>query len=306
MNLKDYLSITPEIKEAIEQGKPVVALESTILSHGMPYPENVEFASKVEEVVRGEGAIPATTAIIGGKLKVGLTKEELEIMCKAENVGKVSRRDVAVYLATNQTGATTVATTMLIASLAGIRIFATGGIGGVHRGAQETMDISADLQELAHTPVCVVGAGCKSILDIGLTLEYLETMGVPVLGYQTDDFPAFYTRKSGFGVDYNIKDAAEAAKILKTKWDLGLEGGALIGNPIPEEYSLDYDEMEKVINEALDMAKKEHIRGKATTPFLLAHIKDLTKGVSFASNLQLAYNNAKVASQISVELSKLK
>ena len=306
MNLKDYLSITPEIKEAIEQGKPVVALESTILSHGMPYPENVEFASKVEEVVRGEGAIPATTAIIGGKLKVGLTKEELEIMCKAENVGKVSRRDVAVYLATNQTGATTVATTMLIASLAGIRIFATGGIGGVHRGAQETMDISADLQELAHTPVCVVGAGCKSILDIGLTLEYLETMGVPVLGYQTDDFPAFYTRKSGFGVDYNIKDAAEAAKILKTKWDLGLEGGALIGNPIPEEYSLDYDEMEKVINEALDMAKKEHIRGKATTPFLLAHIKNLTKGVSFASNLQLAYNNAKVASQISVELSKLK
>ena len=306
MNYRDYLSITPEIQEAIEQGKPVVALESTILSHGMPYPQNVEFASKVEEVVRGEGAIPATTAIIGGKLKIGLNKEELEIMCKAENVGKVSRRDVAVYLATGQTGATTVATTMLIASLAGIKIFATGGIGGVHRGAQETMDISADLQELAHTPVCVVGAGCKSILDIGLTLEYLETMGVPVMGYQTDDFPAFYSRKSGFGVDYNLKDAAEAAKILKTKWDLGLEGGALIGNPIPEEYSLDYDEMEKVINQALDMAKKDGIRGKATTPYLLAHIKDLTDGVSFASNLQLAYNNARVASQIAVELAKLK
>ena len=177
MNLKDYLSISDEIATALKEGKPVVALESTILSHGMPYPENVEFAHKVEEVVRGKGAIPATTAIIGGKLKVGLTKEELEIMCKAENVGKVSRRDVAVYLATNKTGATTVATTMLIASLAGIRIFATGGIGGVHRGAQETMDISADLQELAHTPVCVIGAGCKSILDIGLTLEYLETMG---------------------------------------------------------------------------------------------------------------------------------
>lgn len=306
MNYKDYLSITPEIQKAIDEGKPIVALESTILSHGMPYPENVEFASKVEEVVRGEGAIPATTAIIGGKLKIGLTKDELEIMCKAENVGKVSRRDVAVYLATGKTGATTVATTMLIASLAGIRIFATGGIGGVHRGAQETMDISADLQELAHTPVCVVGAGCKSLLDIGLTLEYLETFGVPVLGYQTDDFPAFYCRKSGYGVDYNLKDAAEAAKILKTKWDLGLEGGALIGNPIPEEYALDFDEMEKVIVEALEMAKKDHIRGKATTPYLLSHIKDLTKGTSFASNLQLAYNNAKVASKIAVELAKLK
>ena len=305
MELKDYLSITPEIEEAIKEGKPIVALESTILSHGMPYPENVEFASKVEQVVRGEGAIPATTAIIGGKLKIGLTKEELELMCKAENVGKVSRRDVAVYLATGKTGATTVATTMLIASLAGIKIFATGGIGGVHRGAQETMDISADLQELAHTPVCVVGAGCKSLLDIGLTLEYLETFGIPVLGYQTDDFPAFYCRKSGYGVDYNLKDAAQAAKIMKTKWDLGLEGGILIGNPIPKEYELDFDEMEKAIKQALDMAKKDGIRGKATTPYLLSHIKDITKGVSFASNLQLAYNNAKVASQIAVEFSKL-
>lgn len=306
MDYKNYLSITPEIEEAIKQGKPIVALESTILSHGMPYPQNVEFASKVEEVVRGEGAIPATTAIIGGKLKIGLTKEELEIMCKAENVGKVSRRDVAVYLATGKTGATTVATTMLIASLAGIKIFATGGIGGVHRGAQESMDISADLQELAHTPVCVVGAGCKSLLDIGLTLEYLETFGVPVLGYQTEDFPAFYCRKSGYGVDYSLKDAAEAAKIMKTKWDLGLEGGMLIGNPIPKEYELDFDEMEKVINQALEMAKKDKIRGKATTPYLLSHIKDLTDGVSFASNLQLAYNNARVASQIAVEFAKLK
>lgn len=306
MNYKDYLSITPEIKEAIEKGLPIVALESTILSHGMPYPENVEFAHKVEEVVRGQGAIPATTAIIGGKLKVGLNSEELEIMCKAENVGKVSRRDVAVYLATGKTGATTVATTMLIASLAGIKVFATGGIGGVHRGAQETMDISADLQELAHTAVAVVCAGCKSILDIGLTLEYLETMGVPVLGYKSEDFPAFYCRKSGFGVDYKLSDANEAARIMKTKWDLGLDGGLLIANPIPEEYALDFDEMEKVIQTALDMAKKDGIRGKATTPYLLAHIKDLTKGVAFASNVQLALNNAKVASQISVELSKLK
>jgi len=305
MDFNKYLSITPEIKEAIEQGKPIVALESTILSHGMPFPENVEFAHKVEQVVRGQGAIPATTAIIGGKLKIGLTSEELDLMCKAENVGKVSRRDVAVYLATGQTGATTVATTMLIASLAGIKIFATGGIGGVHRGATETMDISADLQELAHTPVCVVGAGCKSLLDIGLTLEYLETFGVPVLGYQTNDFPAFYCRKSGFGVDYNLKDAKEAASILKTKWDLGLEGGVLIGNPIPEEYALDFDEMEVVINQALKEAKEKGIRGKGTTPFLLSRIKDISKGVSFASNLQLAYNNAKVASQIAVEYAKL-
>ncbi len=305
MNYKDYLSITPEIQQALAENKPIVALESTILSHGMPYPENVEFAHKVEVVVREAGAIPATTAIIDGKLKIGLNSEELEIMCKAENVGKVSRRDVAVYLATGQTGATTVATTMLIASLAGIKVFATGGIGGVHRGATETMDISADLQELAHTPVAVVGAGCKSILDIGLTLEYLETMGVPVLGYQTNDFPAFYCRKSGYGVDFNLPDAKTAAKIIKTKLDLGLEGGMLIGNPIPKEYELDFDEMEKVINEALEMAKKDGIHGKATTPYLLAHIKDLTNGVSFASNLQLAYNNAKVASEIAVELAKL-
>ena len=306
MNLEKYLEIAPEIKNAIDNNIPVVALESTILSHGMPFPENVEFAHKVEEVVRGEGAIPATTAIIGGKLKVGLTPDELDLMCKAENVGKVSRRDVAVYLTTGQTGATTVATTMLIASLAGIRIFATGGIGGVHRKAQETMDISADLQELAHTPVAVVGAGCKSILDIGLTLEYLETMGVPVIGYQTDDFPAFYCRKSGFGVDYNCPDAKTAAEIMKTKWDLGLEGGMLFGNPIPEEYELDFDEMEVVINKALALAEEKGIRGKATTPFLLANIKEITGGVSFASNLQLAYNNAKVAAQIAVEYAKLK
>lgn len=305
MDYKKYLEIAPEIQNAIDNNIPVVALESTILSHGMPFPENMEFAHKVEEVVRGEGAIPATTAIIGGKLKVGLTPDELDIMCKADGIGKVSRRDVAVYLATNKIGATTVATTMLIASLAGLRVFATGGIGGVHRGAQETMDISADLQELAHTPVAVIGAGCKSILDIGLTLEYLETMGVPVIGFNTDDFPAFYCRKSGFGVDYNCPDAATAAKIMKTKWDLGLEGGMLIGNPIPKEYELDFDEMEKVINQALELAKENNIRGKATTPFLLSRIKEITGGVSLASNLQLAYNNAKVAAQIAVEYAKI-
>ena len=305
VNTEKYLSVTPEIRDAIDAGKPVVALESTILSHGMPYPQNVEFAHKVEEIVRGEGAIPATTAIIGGKLKVGLTSEELEIMCKAENVGKVSRRDVATYLATGQTGATTVATTMMIASVAGIRFFATGGIGGVHRGAEKTMDISADLQELANTPVCVICAGAKSLLDLGLTLEYLETMGVPVLGLRTDELPAFYCRTSGFRLDYNCEDEATVARIMKTKWELGLKGGAIVGNPIPEQYALDYDEMEKVIVRAIDLANEQGVHGKALTPFLLSHIKDMTDGVSFASNLQLAYNNAKAASRIAVAYSKL-
>jgi pseudouridine-5'-phosphate glycosidase len=271
----------------------------------MPFPENVEFAHKVEEIVRGAGAVPATTAIIGGKLKVGLTSEELDIMCKADGVGKVSRRDVPVYLATGSTGATTVATTMLIAEMAGIKVFATGGIGGVHRGAQETMDISADLQELANTKVAVVCAGAKQILDLGLTLEYLETYGVPVLGLRTDEFPAFYCRTSGYKLDYNCATEEEVARIIKTKWDLGLKGGVVIGNPIPEEYALDYNQMEEVINKALKMADEQHIRGKYITPFLLAHIKDMTEGVSFASNLQLAYNNALEASKIAVELSKL-
>ena len=305
MMTNEYLSIAPEIAEAIAAGKPVVALESTILSHGMPFPQNVEFAHKVEEIVRAEGAIPATTAIIGGKLKVGLTSEELDIMCKAENVGKVSRRDVAVYLATGKTGATTVATTMMIAEMAGIKIFATGGIGGVHRGAETTMDISADLQELANTKVAVVCAGAKSLLDLGLTLEYLETYGVPVLGLRTDEFPAFYCKSSGLKLDYRAETEEEIAKIVKTKWDLGRKGGFVIGNPIPDEYALDYDEMEKVIVKALELAKEQGIHGKDTTPFLLSHIKDMTEGVSFASNLQLAYNNARAASKIAVALSKM-
>lgn len=303
--MKNYLYVAPEIQEAIDNGRPVVALESTILSHGMPYPENLEFAHKVEEIIRAEGAIPATTAIIGGKLCVGLNSDQLEIMCRAENVGKVSRRDVATYVATEQVGATTVATTMMLAEMAGIRFFATGGIGGVHRGAETTMDISADLQELANTKVGVICAGAKSLLDIGLTLEYLETMGVPALGLKTDDFPAFYCRKSGYSVDYNAADEKTVAKIMKTKWDLGLKGGAVIANPIPAEYELDFDEMEAVINRALAAAKEEGIRGKATTPFLLAHIKEYTKGVSLASNLQLAYNNAREAAKIAVEYTRL-
>ena len=305
MMKENYLSVTEEIRTAVAENKPVVALESTILSHGMPYPENLDFAAKVEKIVREEGAVPATCAVLDGKLKVGLNADELEIMCRAEGVGKVSRRDLAVYLATGRRGATTVATTMIIASLAGIRIFATGGIGGVHRNGQNTMDISADLQELAKTPVGVVCAGAKSILDIGRTLEYLETMGVPVLGMNTDDFPAFFCRKSGFGVDYNLKDPAEAARILKTKWDLGMAGGAVIANPIPKEYEMDFDEMEKVISEAVASAEREGVHGKNITPYLLARIKDKTGGESFAANLQLAYNNARTASRIAAEYCKL-
>ncbi|WP_394962822.1 pseudouridine-5'-phosphate glycosidase [Candidatus Allofournierella excrementigallinarum] len=305
MNLKNYLDIAPEVRSAVEAGKPVVALESTILSHGMPYPENLTFAAEVERIIRAEGAIPATMAIIDGRMKVGLSAGELELMCKGENVAKVSRRDLPILLATGGTGATTVASTMILASLAGIPVFATGGIGGVHRGAATTMDISADLQELAHTPVAVVCAGAKMILDIGLTLEYLETMGVPVLGYNTDQFPAFYCRKSGFGVDYTAKSPAEIAKIARTKWDLGLAGGMLIGNPVPEEYALDFDEMSAVIDKALAAAEKDHVHGKNITPYLLAHIVEYTGGKSLATNIQLAYNNARLAAKVAVELAKL-
>ena len=302
MSFEKYLDVTPEIREALAENQPVVALESTILSHGMPYPQNMEFAANVEKIVRELGAIPATTAIIGSRLKVGLEPDELNMMCNPKDIGKVSRRDVATYIATGKTGATTVATTMMLASMAGIKVFATGGIGGVHRGAETTMDISADLQELAHTPVCVVCAGAKSLLDLGLTLEYLETFGVPVLGLRTDYLPAFYCRSSGYKLDYNCADEKEVAKIAHTKWDLGLEGGVVVGNPIPEEYALDYNDMEKVITEALALAKEQGIRGKDTTPFLLSRIKELTDGVSFASNLELAYNNARAAARIASEL----
>ncbi|MBR0451782.1 MAG: pseudouridine-5'-phosphate glycosidase [Oscillospiraceae bacterium] len=305
MSLEKYLDVTPEIAEALASGKPVVGLESTILSHGMPYPQNMEFAAKVEEIVRAKGAIPATTAIIGGKLKVGLTHDELMMMCNPKDIGKVSRRDVAVYLATGKTGATTVTTTMMICAMAGIKVFATGGIGGVHRHGETTMDISADLQELANTPVCVISAGAKSLLDLGRTLEYLETFGVPVLGYKTDEFPAFYCKSSGYKLDYRCESAEEIAKIIYTKWDLGLKGGAIVGNPIPDEFALDYDEMEKVISAAIKEADENGVRGKAITPFLLSRIKDMTEGVSFASNLELAYNNARLASDVAVELEKL-
>lgn len=303
--MNPYLSILPEIQNALDTGKPVVALESTILSHGMPYPQNLDFGHKVEQIIRDEGAVPATIAILDGKLKVGLNDEELERMCRAEGVGKVSRRDVPVYLAARLPGATTVATTMLIAELAGIRVFATGGIGGVHRGAETTMDISADLQELAHTSVAVVSAGVKSILDIGLTLEYLETMGVPVLGMRTKDFPAFYCRESGFQVDYALRDEEEAARVMKAKWDVGLRGGLIIANPIPEEYAMDSTYMNGVIEQAVAEAREKGIRGKKITPFLLARIVELTGGESLASNIQLAFHNARCASRIAVAYSKL-
>ena len=302
-----YLDIAPEVQEALKNGKPVVALESTIISHGMPYPQNVETALNVEKIIRENGAVPATIAVIGGRMKAGLSPEEIDYLGKTgAGVAKASRRDLPVLVALGRDGATTVTTTMMIAHMAGISVFATGGIGGVHRGAETTMDISADLQELAHTSVAVVCAGAKSLLDIPKTLEYLETMGVPVLGMGTEDFPAFYCRRSGCKVDRKIDTVEEMARILHTKWDAGIQGGVVIGNPIPKEYELDFDEMEKVINRALEAARAEGIHGKDTTPFLLAHIKDYTKGVSLASNLQLAYNNARTAARISIELSKLK
>ncbi|MBQ1305678.1 MAG: pseudouridine-5'-phosphate glycosidase, partial [Erysipelotrichales bacterium] len=283
---------------------PVVALESTILSHGMPYPENLAFAAEVEKVVRAEGAVPATCAILNGRVKVGVTPEELEVLCRADHIGKVSRRDFAIYIAEKKNGATTVATTMMIAAMAGIKVFATGGIGGVHRHGEVTMDISADLQELANTPVMVVCAGAKQILDIGRTLEYLETMGVPVIGNGTDDFPAFFCRKSGYKLDYAAKDEEEIAKIAYTKWDLGLKGGVLVGNPIPEEYGMDNVYMEGVIEEALKAADEKGVRGKDITPFLLAKVKELTGDASFNANVKLALNNAKAAAKIASFLSK--
>ncbi len=306
MEKNQYLDIAPEVAEALAQNKPVVALESTIISHGMPYPQNVETALKVEQVIRDNGAVPATIAIIGGRLKAGLSKDEIEHLGKTGyDVPKVSRRDLPIIVAKGMDGATTVATTMIIASLAGIKIFATGGIGGVHRGAETTMDISADLEELAMTPVMVVCAGAKSILDLGLTLEYLETKGVPVIGYGTKELPAFYTRKSGFGVDYELDTPLELAAAFHVKQKVGLKGGMLVANPIPEEYSMDPDVINKAIDEAIAESRKQGIHGKDTTPFLLAKVKEITGGDSLDSNIQLVFNNAALAAKTAVELSKL-
>ncbi len=301
-----YLDINPEVAEALKNGKPVVALESTIISHGMPYPQNVETALAVEQIVRDNGAVPATIAVIGGRLKAGLTREEITYFGKkGREIAKASRRDLAVLCARGQDGATTVTTTMIIAHLAGIKIFATGGIGGVHRGAETTMDISADLEELGQTPVMVICAGAKSILDLGLTLEYLETKGVPVIGYGTEELPAFYTRTSGFSVDYRMDTPKELAAAFKTQNELGFPGGMLVTNPIPEQYAMPLC----VINEAIDRAIREcneqNIHGKDTTPFLLARVAELTGGDSLASNIQLVFNNARLAAQTAAELAAL-
>ncbi|MBQ1872105.1 MAG: pseudouridine-5'-phosphate glycosidase [Lachnospiraceae bacterium] len=306
MSIDKYLDIAPEVKEALAQGKPVVALESTIISHGMPYPQNVETALNVEKVIRDNGAIPATIAIIGGRLKAGLSRDEIEYLGKTgAGVTKVSRRDLPIIVAKGMDGATTVATTMIIAAMAGIKIFATGGIGGVHRGAQQTFDISADLDELSMTDVTVVCAGAKAILDLPLTLEYLETKGVPVLGFGTKELPAFYTRTSGLSVDYEIDTPAELAKAIFVKHELGMKGGILVTNPIPEQYSMEPSVINKAIDEAIAEAEKKGIKGKETTPFLLAKVKELTGGDSLDSNIQLVYNNAALAAKTAVELSKL-
>ena len=303
--MNKYLDISPEVKKALDEGRPVVALESTIISHGLPYPRNVETALLVEQTIRDCGATPATIAVIGGRLKAGLSRDEIEYLGKTgRGVAKASRRDLPALVARGADGATTVTTTMIIAHMAGIKIFATGGIGGVHRGAEVTMDISADLEELAQTPVMVVCAGAKSILDLGLTLEYLETHGVPVIGYGTDELPAFYTRKSGFGVDYRVDSPAELAAMFRAQRDLGYKGGMLVTNPIPEEYSMDKAVIDKAIDEALAQAKAQGIHGKETTPFLLAKVVELTGGDSLDSNIQLVLNNARVAAKTACELAK--
>ena len=296
--MNQYLDIAPEVKRALDEGRPVVALESTIISHGMPYPKNVETALLVEQTIRENGAVPATIAVIGGRLKAGLCAEEIEYLGKAgRKVAKASRRDLPALVARGADGATTVTTTMIIAHMAGIRIFATGGIGGVHRGAETTMDISADLEELAQTPVMVVCAGAKSILDLGLTLEYLETKGVPVIGYGTDELPAFYTRQSGFGVDYRVDSPEELAAMFRAQRALGYKGGMLVTNPIPEQYAMPKAVIDAAIEQALRECAEQGVHGKETTPFLLARVVELTGGESLESNIRLVLNNARLAAK---------
>ena len=305
--MNEFLEISPEVAEALAAHKPVVALESTIISHGMPYPQNVETALKVEQIIRDNGAVPATIAIINGRLRAGLSADEIDYLGKkGSEVAKVSRRDSPVIVAEKGDGATTVTTTMIIAHMAGIDVFATGGVGGVHRGAETTMDISADLEELAQTPVMVICAGAKSILDLGLTLEYLETKGVPVLGYQTDELPAFYTRKSGFSVDRRVDSPRELAEIFHVKRELGLTGGMLVGNPIPEEYSMDKAVIDAAIEQALTDAAAQGIHGKETTPFLLAKVAEITGNDSLEANIQLVFNNVALGAKTAAELCKLK
>lgn len=300
--VKDYIQLSEEVQQAQASGQPLVALETTIISHGMPYPQNVATARELEHIIRAQGAVPATIALIDGNICVGLSDAQLERLGSEPDVAKVSRRDFASILAARRTGATTVAATMIAAALAGIRVFATGGIGGVHRGGEHSMDISADLTELARTSVAVVCAGCKSILDIGRTLEYLETQGVPIVGYGSHEFPSFFSRSSGYGVDMRYDSAAEIAAMLRVKWVLGLAGGVIIANPVPEADALPFEEMEKVITLALALAEQNGVRGKDVTPFLLKSIVDLTDGRSLKTNIALVRNNARLAAQIAVAL----
>jgi len=302
MSFNKFLEISDEVQSALNDNKPIVALESTIISHGMPYPQNYETAKQVENTVRENGAVPATIAILGGKIKIGLGEEDLQILSNSKDILKASRRDIPIIVSEKLNAATTVSATMICAALAGLKIFATGGIGGVHRNGNESFDISADLTELAKTNIAVVSAGVKSILDIGLTLEYLETLGVPVIGYNTEEFPAFYTRQSGFKVNYNLDTPEKIGSMIKTKWELGLNGGVIVANPIPEEFSMDKNKIDSAIEEALKKADEKEIKGKDVTPFLLGEIKNITGGSSLDSNIKLVLNNAKLAAQISASL----
>ena len=306
MNVLDkYLDIKEEIRLALEHNQPVVALESTIISHGMPYPQNVEMAKKVETIIRSEGAVPATIAIMNGKIKIGLTDEDLEVFAKSKEVAKVSRRDLASIVAKKSLGATTVASTMMCAEMAGIKFFVTGGIGGVHRGYEETLDVSADLEELAQTNVNVICAGAKAILDLPRTMEFLETKGVPVVGYQTDVLPAFYTRTSNIKLPLSVENVEELAAMIRVKEELLLKGGVLVANPIPESDSLDETYINEIIDNAIEQSFKDGISGKDTTPYLLKTIVEKTQGKSLEANLALVYHNAKVGAKLAVSYQKL-
>lgn len=303
--MQDLLDLNPEVAAALKEGRPVVALESTIISHGMPYPTNLEVAGRVEAIIREAGAIPATIGLLNGKLKIGLTSEELEIFAQADDVAKASTRDLGLILASGAKGATTVAATMIAAALAGIRVFVTGGLGGVHRGAEQSYDISADLTELARQPVAVVCAGAKAILDLPKTLEVLETGGVPVIGYRTGDFPAFYSRKSGLPLAAQVETPREAANAMKSHWDLGLESGLVLANPLPEANALDQNEIETFIGEALGEAEAEGVRGKDVTPFLLRRLGELSAGRTLSANIALVENNARLGGALAAAYAAL-